>query len=142
MTQTSFYLPFSPNGLSHEHTPLSRKYNLLPRKSYRRLLLRWVRVVPHRRGRLQHSVQSCQSSCQGHRWNSSWHRCPLGRRWNAQQKAFALSLMHSIPKTYRLLRNVFALPTPRLLRRTTKRSRFIWRQGKVGREKGRLSNNR
>ncbi len=46
------------------------------------------------------------------------HRCPRGRRWNAQQKAFALSLMHSSPKTYRLLRKVFALPSPRLLRRT------------------------
>ncbi len=41
------------------------------------------------------------------------HRHPRGRRWTSAQKAFALSLMHSSPKTYRLLQKVFALPSTR-----------------------------
>ena len=39
-----------------------------------------------------------------------------GRRWTTSDKAFALSLLHSSPKTYRLLRQVFALPSVPTLR--------------------------
>ena len=34
-----------------------------------------------------------------------------GRRWTVKDKTFALSLLHSSPKTYRMLRTVFALPS-------------------------------
>ena len=44
-------------------------------------------------------------------------RVPRGRRWSSQQKAFSLSLLHSSPKTYKLLRKVFALPSPRILKK-------------------------
>lgn len=42
-------------------------------------------------------------------------RCALkkakGRRWTYKDKALALSLLHSSPKTYRLLRRIFDLPS-------------------------------
>ena len=40
-----------------------------------------------------------------------------GRRYTHQDKATALSLYHSNPKTYRLLRKLFLLPTERTLQR-------------------------
>ena len=39
-----------------------------------------------------------------------------GRRWTEKDKTFALSLLHSSPKTYKLLRKVFALPSISTLR--------------------------
>ena len=44
------------------------------------------------------------------------HRKSSGKRWNYKDKSFALSLLHSSPKTYHLLRNVFDLPAPRTLK--------------------------
>ena len=38
-------------------------------------------------------------------------RAARGRRWSVKDKCLALSLLHSSPKTYRLLRKIFALPT-------------------------------
>ena len=35
---------------------------------------------------------------------------PKGRRWTANQKSFALSVLHSSPETYILLSKIFALP--------------------------------
>ena len=42
-------------------------------------------------------------------------RCALkkskGRRWTFKDKSLALSLMHSSPKTYRMLQKIFDLPS-------------------------------
>ena len=38
------------------------------------------------------------------------------KRWTYKDKAFALSLLHSSPKTYRLLRKVLDLPSPKTLK--------------------------
>ena len=40
-----------------------------------------------------------------------------GRRWTNASKAFALSLLHSSPKTYRLLRRIFFLPSIQTLKK-------------------------
>ena len=40
-----------------------------------------------------------------------------GRRYNHHDKATALALYYSSPKTYRLLRKLFSLPTERTLRK-------------------------
>ena len=39
-----------------------------------------------------------------------------GRRWSYKDKAFALSLLHSSPKTYRLLQRIFDLPSVKTLK--------------------------
>lgn len=39
-----------------------------------------------------------------------------GRRWSEKEKVFALALLHSSPKTYKLLRKVLALPSVTTLR--------------------------
>ena len=44
-----------------------------------------------------------------------------GRRWNVRDKALALSLMHSSPRTYHLLRTLFALPAVCTLRKIVQR---------------------
>ena len=41
-----------------------------------------------------------------------------GYKWSEKDKSFALTLFHSSPKTYKLLANVFALPSVRTLQRT------------------------
>ena len=43
-----------------------------------------------------------------------------GRRWTYKDKAFALSLLHSSPKTYRLLRRIFDLPSVKTLKNAMK----------------------
>ncbi|XP_014672353.1 PREDICTED: uncharacterized protein LOC106812871 isoform X2 [Priapulus caudatus] len=43
------------------------------------------------------------------------NRTVRGRRWTTHDKAFALSLLHSSPKTYRILRKAFALPSVQTL---------------------------
>ena len=43
-------------------------------------------------------------------------RSTRGRRWTVKDKSLALSLLHSSPKTYRLLGKVFALPSIQTLR--------------------------
>ena len=43
-------------------------------------------------------------------------RGPRGRRWTVADKTLALSLLHSSPKTYRLLRSIFTLPSVCTLR--------------------------
>ena len=48
-------------------------------------------------------------------------RSARGRRWTDKEKTFALSLLHSSPKTYRLLRKVFALPSLSTLRQIVAR---------------------
>ena len=40
-----------------------------------------------------------------------------GKRWTYRDKSFALSLYHSSPKTYKLLRNALDLPSPQTLRK-------------------------
>ena len=40
-----------------------------------------------------------------------------GQRWTPQDKALALSLLHSSPKTYRLLQKIFRLPSVKTLSR-------------------------
>ena len=40
-----------------------------------------------------------------------------GRRWTNSDKAFALSLLHASPKTYRKLRHVFSLPSTQTLKK-------------------------
>ena len=40
-----------------------------------------------------------------------------GRRWNCKDKALALSLFHSSPRTYKLLQKVFNLPSIKTLKR-------------------------
>ena len=39
------------------------------------------------------------------------------KRWTYRDKSFALSLLHSSPKTYRMLRNVLELPSPKTLKK-------------------------
>lgn len=52
--------------------------------------------------------------------NNYYYRCSTwkgrGRRWSLSDKALALSLLHSSPKTYRLLQKVFALPSVQTLK--------------------------
>jgi hypothetical protein len=40
-----------------------------------------------------------------------------GRRWSLKEKAIALSLLHSSPKTYRMLRRMLCLPSVSTLQR-------------------------
>ena len=42
---------------------------------------------------------------------------PRGRRWSPHDKSLAMSLLHSGPKTYRLLQKIFKLPGVETLRR-------------------------
>ena len=48
-------------------------------------------------------------------------RKPQGRRWSYKDKALALSLLHSSPKTYKLLRKIFDLPSVTTLKTVMKR---------------------
>jgi hypothetical protein len=41
-----------------------------------------------------------------------------GARWTSKDKALALSLLHSSPKTYRILRKTFAMPSIQTLKRS------------------------
>ena len=45
-------------------------------------------------------------------------RRPKGRRWTTADKALALSLLHSSPRSYRILRRVFFLPSVKTLKKT------------------------
>ena len=40
-----------------------------------------------------------------------------GQRWTPKDKALALSLLHSSPKTYKLLQRIFKLPSVKTLSR-------------------------
>ena len=44
-------------------------------------------------------------------------KSPKGIRWTTSEKAFALSILHSSPKTYRMLRKIITLPSITTLRR-------------------------
>ena len=44
-----------------------------------------------------------------------------GRRWRPSDKAFALSLFHASPKAYRILKQLFLLPSVSTLRRTMRK---------------------
>ena len=43
-----------------------------------------------------------------------------GKRWTIKHKSLALSLLHSSPKTYRLLQKIFCLPSIDTLKRVMK----------------------
>lgn len=45
------------------------------------------------------------------------NRSNKGRRWSDHDKQLALSIFYQSPKTYKLLRKLFTLPTPRVLRK-------------------------
>lgn len=47
-----------------------------------------------------------------------------GRRWSYKDKAFALTLLHSSPATYKLLRRVFKLPSVKTLRAAMRNMRI------------------
>ena len=47
-------------------------------------------------------------------------------RWSTDHKSLALSLLHSSPKTYKLLRKVFSLPSVRTLRQAMHNTLFLY----------------
>ena len=50
-------------------------------------------------------------------------RSVMGRRWGVRDKAMALSLYNSSPKTYRLLKSIFNLPSTSTLKREMEKIR-------------------
>ena len=48
-------------------------------------------------------------------WQSQ--KNPKGRRWSADQKSLAMSLYHTSPKAYAMLRGLFNLPPESTLKR-------------------------
>ena len=54
-----------------------------------------------------------------------------GRRWSLKEKALALSLLHSSPKTYKMLRRLLSLPSVATLQHEMQQLQVYFREIKI-----------